>query len=522
MPLFPDLDFSVQFADAPTWAPYAGFSFALLALYVAKKLFNVHRSALPLPPGPPRFPVIGNVHQMPTENHWEVYRDWAQQYEAFGAPILVLNSLPAVLEIMEKKAAIFSDRTYLPAYDIIKLDWNFGLMRYGAAWRSHRKSFHHFLSPQGVENNFRPVIEQEGIAFVHRLLENPAEFFEETRFCFGAIIMRVSYGVNDYEYNKNLVLKSEFVNKGFSEVTLPGRLLVNQFPWLRYVPTWFPGAAWKKRLSAMAAACQVIINEPFREAQERMRSGKQNEFISMATSLIDELPPKDSPEYASQEIQARNVALVSYFAGSDTTVTAAHVLFLLLAKHPEVQRRAQEEIEAVIGKDRLPTPADCSQLPYVQAIIKEVSRWHTILPLGLPHVSTEDYEYKGYFIPKGTTVLANTWSIMHDAEIYQDPLEFKPERFLKGGKIDPDVLDPYIGVFGYGRRICPGRHLSNEALTFVAACILTVFNIEPPKDKVGNPLPMEMKVNSDLICAPERYTCDFVPRSERHRALVVD
>ncbi|KAG2021091.1 cytochrome P450 [Coprinopsis cinerea AmutBmut pab1-1] len=97
-------------------------------------------------------------------------------------------------------------------------------------------------------------------------------------------------------------------------------------------------------------------------------------------------------------------------------------------------------------------------------------------------------------------ILPNSWAVMHDPDTFKDPLEFRPERYLKSdGKLDTSVLDPDVAVFGYGQRKCPGRHLSNEALTYTIVCLLTVFEIKPSKDELGNDVPMELKVNSDLI-----------------------
>ncbi|EAU81805.2 O-methylsterigmatocystin oxidoreductase [Coprinopsis cinerea okayama7 len=506
------------------------FMTLLGAVSLARMLCRRKRnpSGLSLPPGPKGLPILGNLLQMPSERHWEVYKEWGKQYgdiiylEVLGSPILVLNSLAPVVDLLEKAAPIFSDRQYVPAYEMIRVTWNFVTMDYSQRWRDHRRSFHQFFHQREVQK-YRPIIEQEVHAFLGRIANNPKALLQETRYCFGGIILRISYGVDDYEYNKSLIAHAELSVKGFSEVTLPGRFLVNQFPIMEHIPSWLPGAGWKRRLEEVTAASEVILAKPFREAKERIRSGQETEFMSVAARLIELLPNEDDPSYASEEELARNTALVAYFAGSDTTVTSTHALFFALATHPEVQRRAQEQIDAIVGKHRLPTPEDCSQLPYVHAIVKEVNRWHTVLPLAIPHVSSQDFEYNGYFIPKGTSVLPNAWAIMHDANTFKDPFEFRPERYLtEDGNLDASVLDPNAGQFGYGRRICPGRHLSNEALTYFVACFLAVFEIKPPKDELGNCLPMEMKVNSDLLCAPEPFDCEVTPRSRAHLALVRD
>ncbi|KAJ2918994.1 hypothetical protein MD484_g1408, partial [Candolleomyces efflorescens] len=119
--------------------------------------------------------------------------------------------------------------------------------------------------------------------------------------------------------------------------------------------------------------------------------------------------------------------------------------------------------------------------------------------LSLSRASAEDSEYNGYFIPKGTYIMMNTWAFMHDPEVFENPMDFKPERYLKDGEFNPNVLDPEVAAFGYGRRICPGRHLSNDAIFLLAASLLAVFDITPPKDESGKPVKMEFRPSSDVV-----------------------
>jgi cytochrome P450 len=150
---------------------------------------------------------------------------------------------------------------------------------------------------------------------------------------------------------------------------------------------------------------------------------------------------------------------------------------------PDVQAKAQAEIDRVVGTERLPSFDDRAELPYIQAIVLEVLRWRLITPLALPHVPVADEVFNGYWIPSGTIVMANAWyaswhispgsgscsmsrnrAMLHDPEVYSDPDEFKPERFLKTNadgayELDPTVLDPRTIAFGFGRR-CLSFHLT--------------------------------------------------------------
>ncbi|KAJ3537164.1 hypothetical protein NMY22_g5703 [Coprinellus aureogranulatus] len=194
-------------------------------------------------------------------------------------------------------------------------------------------------------------------------------------------------------------------------------------------------------------------------------------------------------------------------------------LFLALAMNPEAQRKAQAEIDSVVGLGRLPSLDDRESLPYVSAVVKEVERWHTVAPLGFTHVTARDDEYNGYFIPKGTYVLTNTWAILHDPSIYENPLEFNPDRFIRDGKLDPTLRDPASAIFGYGRRICPGRYLGDNTFFLVTASVLSAFNILPLKDDFGNPIPLKLEASPLIISTPAPYKVDIRLRTPQHAKL---
>ncbi|KAH9168015.1 cytochrome P450, partial [Lactarius sanguifluus] len=162
-------------------------------------------------------------------------------------------------------------------------------------------------------------------------------------------------------------------------------------------------------------------------------------------------------------------------------------LFVALTLYPEVQRRAQAQINSVESRDRLPTFEDRSRLPYIEAICKELIRWQIIGPLGVPHAPTEDGIYRGFFIPKGCHEVSR--GILHNPELYPDPETFDPERFLNEDGTFRD--DPTISLaFGSGKRICPGRHLVDTTLFMVVVSVLSVFNVTKAKDENGREIPV--------------------------------
>ncbi|CDO71681.1 hypothetical protein BN946_scf184915.g25 [Trametes cinnabarina] len=195
----------------------------------------------------------------------------------------------------------------------------------------------------------------------------------------------------------------------------------------------------------------------------------------------------------------KNVGLVAYEAGSDTSFSTLLGFFLAMCHYPEVQRKAQAELDAVVGPHRLPDFGDRDALPYINAVIKEALRWHIVLPLGLPHRTVQDDEIDGYFLPAGTILIPNTWAMMQDADAYDKPREFYPDRFIRDGKLDTTVRDPAAYVFGYGRRVCAGRHFADEMLYLAIASVLHVFIIEPPLDENGQPVKVEHRQSPGLI-----------------------
>jgi len=240
----------------------------------------------------------------------------------------------------------------------------------------------------------------------------------------------------------------------------------------------------------------------------------------VAASLIERLPDEGDPQRSREEMIAKDVAWVAYAAGGDTTLSSVQTLFLAMSLYPEVQKKAQAEIDAVIGPNRLPDFQDRPSLPYINAVVKESSRWNLVLPLGVPHMSTTDDEYNGFYIPKGTVLICNAWSILHDRKAFNSPQEFQPERYLKDGKLNPDVRDPDSAAFGFGRRICPGRHLSDSSLYSIVSCLLAVYDIKPPVDDQGHTLKLKPEFTSGLFTYPVPFKCIIKPRTPAAEALI--
>ena len=188
---------------------------------------------------------------------------------------------------------------------------------------------------------------------------------------------------------------------------------------------------------------------------------------------------------------------ISSAAGAETTAGVMGWWMLAMIAYPETQKRAQAELDAVVGRDRLPSFADFEHLPYIRAMVKEALRWRPIDPVGLPHRSTQDDWYEGHFIPAGTIVIANVWHLNRDPEIYgADAAHFNPARHLdKEGNVapgPPDTKEESHVTYGFGRRLCVGRHVANNSLFIDMAIMLWALNIERTVDETGKPTPLDI------------------------------
>jgi len=209
-----------------------------------------------------------------------------------------------------------------------------------------------------------------------------------------------------------------------------------------------------------------------------------------------------------------------YTAGSDSTALTVLAFFRILVLYPEVQKRAHKELDSVTGGLRLPDFNDRSRLSYIDALCREVMRWSMATPVGVPHATIEDDVYEGYFIPKGSIVIANAWGMLHDPIAYPEPFSFKPERFLASDGTFRD--DPLLtSAFGFGRRLCPARHFVDSSLFIAVSCILAVFDVGPPKDEYGNELPVELRDSGTNSSRPLGFRCTIVPRDSRARELII-
>lgn len=209
-------------------------------------------------------------------------------------------------------------------------------------------------------------------------------------------------------------------------------------------------------------------------------------------------------------------AMSLYRAASDTTAITLIAFTAAMILYPDVQRKAQDEIDRVVGFGKLPTFEDRDNLPYVNAMIKEAARWWPITPLGFPHVVDSDFDYNGFRIPKGATILPSVYWFLHDPQVYHEPETFEPERFL-APRNEPD---PTSDVFGYGRRICPRRFFADSSLYINIVQSLSMFDFRHAVKDDGKEVSISLEPQPGILTHPNKFQYLITPRSRQHIDLI--
>lgn len=272
-----------------------------------------------------------------------------------------------------------------------------------------------------------------------------------------------------------------------------------------------PGGGFKKQALEVRHMVQRMMNDPFIRVKEEMASGTAKP--SFTTFMIEEMS-QGGVAAMTPEIEAdiKGAASVMY-ASSDTTHTALLTFVLMMVLHPEVCRKAQAEIDRVLGNERFPDLEDRESLPYLECILKELYRFNPPLPLGIPHQLTEDDRYHDFEIPKGSMIISNIWSMAHSADAYAEPEVFRPERFEEMDVETAHIKDPRKYVYGFGRRICPGRYLADSSLWLAVANMLAAFDFLKARDATGKEIIPEPFFFHGAVSHVKDFPCNIRPRS---------
>ncbi|KAF8595468.1 cytochrome P450 [Ceratobasidium sp. AG-I] len=489
---------------------------ALILAYLRKQ----RTTSLPLPPSPKSDFLMGHLRSMPSSDEHKVYQQWGEDlrsdiisFTVMGQVTIVLNSTVAATELLAKRSSIYSDRPQLPILcnpNLVGWQNNTGFLVYGDRWRNQRRMSHEFLHKQASKSLWPLVVKHSRLG-LQRLIDSPENFPTEIRRISGSLLLSSVYGYEVTTAEDPLVKVVETAIHGLSQAALPSNFYVNIFPWLEYVPAWFPGAEWKRKAISWRADKDSMLNEPFNYTKHQMASGDASP--SMLKTLLTDLAKRPSSNEEEEDC-IRWATGTLFGAGADTSSSSALVFVLAMILNPDVQAKGQKEIDNLLEGARLPEVEDQESLPYICNIVKEVFRWRTVVPLGVPHACIREDQYKGYRIPKGAVVISNSWAMSNDEDVYTDPDRFNPDRFL-----DPSVPD--APAFGFGRRSCPGVHLAESALFMTISSLLAIFNINPASDSNGVPIIPKGDMGANLLVScPVPFECSIVPRSEKHKKLL--
>ncbi|KAI0264155.1 cytochrome P450 [Gloeopeniophorella convolvens] len=478
------------------------------------------RGGLRYPPGPDALPVIGNLLDLPKEHSWLAYTEMGKKYgnmisfSVFGKMIVVLNSAQVAKDLLEKRGGVYSDRPRVPFYEMMDWDLNLPITHYGEDWRLARKLVDRGLRP-GAVTKYRSMQQARVRVLLSRVLERPDELENYVDRMQGELSLAMTYGYEVKGPNDERVALAQEIHHIGIERTLPGALLVNELPFLRHIPGWLSWISYKPLARVGRDLWVEAVRSPMQFVKDTIADGTARP--SLALENLEQLQDLSMSERKKAEHVLMYSLASMYSAAADTTGSATMVFILAALLHPDVQKKAQAEIDAVTGLERLPTFDDRTLLPYTDAICKEVLRWRPVTPLAVPHSSIKDDVYEGFFIPEGAVVISNTWAILHDPELYPEPDRFRPERFLEpDGSVRDDPM--LTMAFGLGKRICPGRHFADATLFITVASILSAFKISKKKDADGNEIPFEPTFTNGVI----RYSSPMSVQSGRQAYLTHD
>ncbi|KAI9764930.1 MAG: hypothetical protein M1840_007955 [Geoglossum simile] len=467
--------------------------------------FLRRRQNLPLPPGPPQLPIIGNLHQIPSRNPWRTYQKWHKKYGPIitlrkGSGItIILGSDKVARDLLERRSSIYSSRPHMFLIgDCIFGGFQPALTPYGQRWRLQHRIQMAFVNIR-ISQEYRAL---QGLE-VRQLLRDLAEgdgFVRAFRRHSTSLLFALTYGKRIVSGNElemqELDEIGEIIEKVLREA---GRdSIAEAFPIFNCLPGLL--APWKRSAQQLFDRQRQILGKNMDAALKTSSWNwcKQAQKLQAAGAI-------DRVELS--------FVLGGLHEASHTVPMIMEVFVMASVLHPEAVSRTQEEIDTIVGSHRLPSFEDRSRMPFLAAFIQEVMRWRPITPGGMPHASIQDDEYMGYYIPKGAIVVANHWSLDLDKDAFEDPEDFKPQRWIENPGLP-------LATFGFGRRACPGKHIGQNSLYSVISCVLWAFHIDYAYEN-GKRLeidPWNMTQGSDS--RPMPFKACFRPRSQRHQEII--
>lgn len=481
---------------------FVAFGAWLLALAFLSKIFNHPKRKLP--PGPRPWPIIGNLNLLGSLPH-ESLHHLSQKYGdlmllKFGSkPVLIASSPEMAKEIFKTHDAIFASRPALAAgkytsHNYSDMTW----APYGAHWRQARKIYlTEIFNPRKLDS-LEYIRVEERQTLISRLFDHSGKSIllkdHLPRFTLRTIsrlVISDKYYIDHYNQSNfgASIVTLERLQWMLDEWFLLGGVinLGDWIPWL----SWFDFQGYVKRMKALGKNFTEFYKCVLEDHKAAKRQQTEEDYVpkDMVDTLLN---LADDPNLEVKLTSDRLMGLIHDLlaGGTDTSAATIEWAFQELLRRPNIMDKAQQELDRVIGKERWIEELDFSQLPYIDAIIKETFRLHPLCALLPPHYSIEDCNVARYDIPKGTIVYVNAWSLGRNPKYWDRPEEFIPERFIDNN-MDMKGQNFALLPFGSGRRRCPGYGLGMKIVRTTMANLLHGFNWKLAGDMKPEDISME-------------------------------
>ncbi|KAJ4977222.1 hypothetical protein NE237_002328 [Protea cynaroides] len=478
-----------------TTAIFVIFGFLVFIIQFWSQIHKKSSRQIPLPPGPAPWPIVGSIPELFRKKpvfRWilGVMKEMDTEIACFrfGDVHVIPVTCPEIArEFLKKQDAMFMSRPITMGTEY-----------------SSRKFLSTIFSPSGDQwKKMRRVVASELISpdRVRWLLgERTEEADNLVRYvhnqCISDAIVNVRVAARQYSgnviwkmmFNKRYfgeggkdegagVEEEEYMDAVFTVLSLLYSFCVSDYmPCLRRFDLNGHEKIMKEAIKIVNKYHDPIIDERIRERRE----GKKKEVEDLLDVLISVEDSNGNPLLSTEEIKAQAADLI--YASVDNPSNAIEWALAEMINQPETLQKATEEIDRVVGKERLVQESDIMQLNYVKACAREAFRLHPIVPFNVPHVSTADTTVAGYFIPKGSHVLLSRIGLGQNSKVWVDPLKFNPERHLKDPSFNVDLHEPDLRFisFSTGRRGCPGVALGSVITFMLLARLLQGFSWEVP------------------------------------------
>ncbi|XP_051021581.1 cytochrome P450 2U1 [Acomys russatus] len=455
-----------------------------------------------IPPGPAPRPLVGNFGHLlvPRFLRLQYWLGSGSQKESVGQHVflaklagvygkvfsffighrlvVVLSDFHSVREALVQQSEVFSDRPQMPLISILTKEKGIVFAHYGPIWKQQRKFSHSTLRHFGLGKlSLEPKIIEE-LKYVKEEMEKhgdaPFNPFPIISNAVSNVICSLCFGQRFDYTNREFKKVLDFMSRGL-EICLHSQLfLINICPWFYYLP-FGPF----KELRQIERDITCFLKNIIKEHQESLDASNPQDFIDMYLLHMAEERKSGGGGSSFTEDYLFYIIGDLFIAGTDTTTNSLLWCLLYMSLNPSVQKKVHEEIEKVIGHDRVPSLTDKAQMPYTEATIMEVQRLSMVVPLAIPHMTSEETVLQGYTIPKGTVVLPNLWSVHRDPAIWEKPDDFCPDRFLddQGQLLKRETFIP----FGIGKRVCMGEQLAKMELFLVFVSLMQSFTFALPE-----------------------------------------